>query len=66
MILFMLLSPIYSAHLYDNEGIGGNNLRPYEFRWIEELGSTMIRDRNLFIALLSLDGYLTQQRKGLQ
>ena len=48
------LPNIYSPFLFDNnevivdneiiKGISGNVLRPYEFRWIEELGTNMIRE----------------------
>ena len=55
--IFVLRFLIYSALLYDNEGIGGNNLRPYEFRWIEELGSTMIREIEIFSGGTTLARY---------
>tara|TARA_B100001093_G_scaffold520433_1_gene615863 strand:- start:23 stop:1654 length:1632 start_codon:yes stop_codon:yes gene_type:complete len=46
--LCVTIPNIFSSFLYDQQGIGGNNLRPYEFRWIEELGSTMIREIEIF------------------
>lgn len=55
--LCVTIPDIFSTFLYDNEGIGGNNLRPYEFRWIEELGSTMIREIEIFSGGTTLARY---------
>jgi len=43
--LCVTLPNIYSPFLYDEAGTySGNKLIPYEFRWIDELGSNMIQE----------------------
>ena len=40
--IVVTLPNIYSPFFYDAAGILGNQLRPYEFKWINEIGSHMI------------------------
>ena len=48
---------IYSPLIYDGNEQIGRNLKPYEFRWIEELGSNMIREVEIYSGGVTLARY---------
>ena len=48
---------IYSPLIYDGTEEIGRNLKPYEFRWIEELGSNMIREVEIYSGGVTLARY---------
>ena len=48
---------IYSPLIYDGTEQIGRNLKPYEFRWIEELGSNMIREVEIYSGGVTLARY---------
>ena len=50
--LSVTLPDIYSPFHYDPAGTySGNKLIPYEFRWIEEIGSNMIQEVYIVVEL---------------
>ena len=51
------LPNIYSPLLYKGENQLGRNLIPYEFRWIEELGSNMIQEVEIYTGGTTLAKY---------
>lgn len=51
------LPDIYSPIKYNDIAIDGNNLLPYEFKWIEEIGSYMIREIEIYSGGVSLSRY---------
>ena len=51
------LPNIYSPIKYNKEAIDGNQLLPYEFKWIEELGAHMIREIEIYSGGVSLSRY---------
>ncbi len=48
---------IYSPLVYEGENEIGRNLIPYEFRWIEELGSHMIKEVEIYSGGVTLARY---------
>ena len=48
---------IYSPLIYDGTEEIGRNLKPYEFRWIEELGSNMIKEVEIYSGGVTLARY---------
>ena len=51
------LPDIYSPIKYNNTVIDGNQLLPYEFKWIQELGSFMIREVEIHSGGVCLSKY---------
>lgn len=51
------LPNIYSPIKYNDVPIDGNQLLPYEFKWIEELGAHMIREIEIYSGGVSLSKY---------
>ena len=51
------LPNIYSPLLYKGENQLGRNLIPYEFRWIEELGTNMIQEVEIYTGGTTLAKY---------
>ena len=51
------LPDIYSPLLYKGENQLGRNLIPYEFRWIDELGSNMIQEVEIYTGGTTLAKY---------
>jgi hypothetical protein len=51
------LPDIYSPLLYKGENELGRNLIPYEFRWIDELGSNMIQEVEIYTGGTTLAKY---------
>jgi hypothetical protein len=51
------LPDIYSPIKYNETAIDGNQLIPYEFKWIEELGAHMIREIEIYSGGVSLSRY---------
>lgn len=51
------LPDIYSPIKYNDTAIDNNNLLPYEFKWIEEIGSYMIREIEIYSGGVSLSRY---------
>jgi len=53
----LTLPHIYSPLLYKGENQLGRNLIPYEFRWIDELGSNMIQEVEIYTGGTTLAKY---------
>ena len=51
------LPHIYSPLLYNGENQLGRNLIPYEFRWIDEIGTNMIREVEIYTGGTTLAKY---------
>ena len=51
------LPDIYSPIKYNDTSIDGNQLLPYEFKWIQEIGSYMIREIEIHSGGVSLARY---------